>query len=255
MRHCLTFSFLSASKEQWKARRRHNKCAHVHWLHATTCYDVTYDSVSGRCRGSSKEAFCLTSMRFLSDSHLRSTVSLQMSKLRMANDAIFDDFWMSLRASFDAANPKGSKWMWCSESLLRNMAAVLKKHAQSKQDQQNFLLWLSLIRLAQTGVTTKQMITNATIAGKFCSPPNSSITRLALTTWRAHVDEVTTWKFFFVSRIETKNIKQLGKFGNQTSLRLRSKIWKIHENSTRRKQIGESSESCPISEWCVVVLL
>lgn len=132
MRHCLTFSFLSASKEHQK---------------------------------------------------------------NMANDAIFDDFWMSLRASlsFDAANPKGSKWMCCSESLLRN-----------KQDQQNFLLWLSLIRLAQTGVTTKQMITNATIAGKFCSPPNSSITRLALTTWRAHVDEVTTWKFFLFLELKQK---------------------------------------------------
>ena len=200
-RHCLTWSLLCASKEQWKARRRHNTYANAHWLHATTCYDVTYVAVSGRCRGSSKEAFCLTSA-VLEWFPSRSTVSLQDVELVNGKRCYF---WMAFRASFDAANPKGSKWMWCSlESSEEHCSRLEKKTCTKQQDQQNFLFWLTLIRIAQTGVAKKQMITNATLVGKFLPPPSSSITRLALTTWRVHVGEVTTWKFFLILELKHK---------------------------------------------------
>jgi len=86
----------------------------------------------------------------------------------------------------------------------------------------------------QTSVTKKQMITNATLVGKFFSPPSSSITRLRSHNLKSPRGRGDYLEVFFVSRIETQNIKHFGKFWNQTSLRLRSKIWKIHENSARR---------------------
>lgn len=173
MRHCLTWSLLCASKEQWKARR-HNTYANAHWLHATTCYDVTYVAVSGRCGGSSKEAFCLW--------HLCGSWVIPILEHSISPGCRTCE-WQTMRflnvlASFDAANPKGSKWMWCSLESSEEHCSRLEKNAQSKQDQQNFLLWLSLIRIVQTSVTKKQMITNATLVGKFFSPPSSSITRL-----------------------------------------------------------------------------